>query len=603
VVVDPSRTEFFRAYLDQLLSSSTFAGSRRRAQLLRYLVDRKLAGEEDRITEYGIGLDVFGKPASFDPRTEATVRVEMSRLRKSLSEYYADAGSGDPWKIEFPTRGYVPEITAAANPAAAQRGKRLAPSWVLWTVLGLVGAVAMGAAIWSAAQPRQIRSVVVLPFRNLTGNARNDYLSDGITEQLTDSLARVGGLRVVARTSAFQYKDKDVDVRQIGRQLDADAVVEGSLRTVNGQLRLTVQVNRSANGYHILSQTFDGGFSELGRMEGDMVLPVLAAIRPGAALPRPHPANPEAYDLFLKARALRAKGTVQAFDQALTYLNQAIEKDPNYAEAYAAIAGAYASAAANYAHEPLDYARKSKAAAATALALDPASAAAYGAIGFVDGMILLDWKRGEEELRNAIRLTPSRPLFHNWLGLTILAQGRIDEALPELRKADNLDPLAGGGGVTVGLALEMGRRYDQALQQLNRVLSLHPDLWAAHPFVGDVWTLKGAFDKAMAEYQMALPKDPDVQTKVAYLLAMMGKTKEARRMLAELEHPGPGAGPPDAFEMAKIYCALGDRDAAFAWLNRSYEQRTIMLLKVHPMLDPLRGDPRYLVLLNKAGLA
>jgi len=592
----------FKAYLEQLLAAPAFANSRRRAQLLRYLVERKLAAGEAHITEYAIGVDVFQKPESFDPRIEATVRVEMSRLRRSLAEYYANGGSADPWRIQFPNRGYVPEISAGAGTAAAPvpAARQQTATW-MFALTALVAGLALLIA-WSPWRQPLIRSVVVLPFKNLTGNPQTDYLSDGITEQLTDALAQVPTLRVVARTSAFQFKNRDIDIRQIGRQVNADAVIEGSLRDWNGQFRLTVQVNRSADGYHIVSRTFDGGMAQLARMESDMVLPVLGAIRPGAAVARHEPADPVAYDLFLKARAQRGEGTLASFDQAIIYLNQAIARDPKYADAFAALAGVYASGAANFAHEPLEYAAKAKAAAARALELDPYNAPAHAALGFVDGVTLMDWKRSEAELRDSIRLMPGSAAFHNWLGVTLIYQGRIAEALPELRRAESLDPLT-GAGVAVGLALEMGRRYDEALQQLMRVLALHPQLYAVHPFIGSVWEEKGEYAKAMAEYRLLLPTEPDeVRARIAHLLAVSGQPDAARRMLASLEHPGPGQLPPNAFDVALVHAALGEKDAAFAWLERGYRQKSISAIKVHPMLDPLRGDPRYQALLAKCGL-
>jgi TolB-like protein/Tfp pilus assembly protein PilF len=612
--VDPARNGEFGAYVDQLLASPAFTSSRRRSQLFSYLLDRTLAGEADQVTEYAIGLDVFQKPTSFDPRTEATVRAEMSRLRRALIDYYERSGCGDPWLIDLPKRGYAltitpqtptPEKTFAvsiiqvAAPAPPRRAK------LLWIAASLAGISLVAAVLLRYAVPARppIGSVVVLPFQNLTGDAGNEYLADGITEQLTDSMAHIADLRVVARTSAFQFKGKGVDIRQIGRQVGADAVVEGSLRTLNGRLRLTVQVNRSGDGYHIASQTFDGAMPELERMQNDMVLPVLAALRPGSVLAKRRTTDPQAYDLFLRARALRGDGSVAAFQQAIAYLDQAIRIDPKYADAYAALAGIYSSGAANLGYEPLASAEKSKAAAASAIELDPFSAPAYAAQGFVDAMILLDWKRGEEELRNAVRLMPQNAGGHNALGLVLLAQGRFSEALTELQAAGKLDPLPAAPGATVGLGYYMARQYDQALQQLTRVRDLHPDVLAVHALVGQVWEAEGRFDKAMAEYQLCLPKSPDlVHSRIAHLLAVMGKAAEARKMLAELERPRPSETPASALDLAVIYGALGDRDRAFQLLARAYDTRTVWFLKVHPMLDPLRKDPRYDEFLKKAGL-
>src|ERR1039458_7281135 len=273
--LDPARGDDFRGYLEHLLALPLFA-ARRRGQLLRYLVEETLAGQAGQVTEYGIPLDVFKKPTSFDPRAEATVRVEMSRLRRALTDHYGSAGAADPWLIQLPGRGYVPVLQAHDRPAVetaealpAPSPARAAPRYKLVKMVALALAIAAASAILAARYwhpgKSSIRSVVVLPFENLTGDAHNEYLADGITEQLTDALAQIPSLRVVARASAVQDKGKGAAIREIGRRLDADAVIEGSLRYLNGMLRLTVQVNRSADGYHIFSRMSDGAVPELGR--------------------------------------------------------------------------------------------------------------------------------------------------------------------------------------------------------------------------------------------------------------------------------------------------------------------------------------------------
>lgn len=613
--VDPARVEEIRSYLDGLLATPAFSSSRRRGQLLRYLIENKLAGKAEEVSEYGIGLDVFERPASFDPRTEATVRVEVSRLRKALLEHYERGGAADAWRIRIPARGYVASIEPAgpvAAPAIELPAPEPAPAplprrgRLLWVAAGVVVvAVIAGIAVARYAFPARqtVRAVAVLPFENLTGDPSKEYLADGVTEQLTDSLAKVPSLRVVARTSSFQFKGKAADIRDIGRRLDADAVVEGSLRYRDGKMRLTVQVNRSANGYHILSKTFDGDQQNLGRLETEMVPAVLAVLRPGASAEKKKAPNPEAYNLLLKARALRGKGTKASFDQAVGYLNQAIERDPTYADAYAALASVYGSGAVNHSSDPLEYAKRARAAAGMALELDPYSALAYSSEGLVDSLVLLEWKRGEQEIRNAIRLMPQGAVSHNRLGIILLSQGKFDEAIAELQTAQNLDPLSGGASVTIGLGYYMARRYDDALRQFETVERLHPDLIAVHPFIGAAWQQKGNFDKAATEYRLAMSKIPDLSqaAPMAILLAVTGKQGEARKLLAVLEHPKPDQPPPNAFDIAAVYAALGDHDSAFHWLDVAYDQRIIWFLKVHPALDPLRGDPRFQQLLGKAG--
>jgi len=610
--VDPGRLDDFRGYLDQLLAVSSFSSSRRRGQLLRYLVEHALAGQAAEVTEYGIALDVFGKPTSFDPRLEATVRVEMSRLRRALSDHYADAGAADPWHIELPARGYLLVITPnQAFPAAvaeapaeigeSRAGKRVSRRW-LWVAAAAIAAVVVLLARNGGKPQSPIRSIVVLPFQNLTGDVQKDYLADGVTEQLTDALAQNPSLRVVARTSAFQFKGEGVDIRQIGRQLSADGVIEGSLRSTGGRLFLTVQLDRSADGYHIFSRTFEGSSQELGEMESQIAPLVLSALRPRDTLRAHRTPDPQALDYYLRARAARGRaGAREQFERAVPLLEQAIARDPGYAEAYAELSATYAAAAVNIAPEPVAYAEKARAAATRALELDAQCATARAVFGFLKGMIFSQWKESEADLRDALRLQPQAVLFHNWLGLVLMAQGRFPDAIAELRAAENLDPLIAGPGVTTGLALYMARRYDAAIEQYTKVLEFHPDTTIVHAFLGAAWEMKRDYTRAMAEYQLALPSDPTTELRIIHLLAAEGHTAEARRSLRPIEHAEAGGFHAGAYDLAAIHAALGERDAAFSSLERAREQRDLRFLKVDPMLDPIRQDPRYFALLANAG--
>lgn len=603
-----------QAALARVLRSRHFTGAERRRKLLEYLTAQTLAGAGEGLKEFNIGVEVYGRdPASYDPRLDPVVRVDIGRLRAKLHDYYENEGREDPVWIELPKGSYAvifhqrvveetepePARPAPVEPIAVPRKRHIRGL----AIAGVLIAACAGYGFYRLRRPTAgLRSVAVLPFENLTGDPQKGYLADGITEQLTDSLAHISDLRVVARTTAFQFKGKATDIREIGRRLNADAVVEGSLRNMNGRYQLTVQVNRTANGYHIISQTVEGSSQNLEKLENDLVLPVLAALRPGAAVPAHKRVDPEAYDLFLKARARRGDGSRASFDEAIVLLNQAIQRDPTYADAYAALAGVYASGGLNFASEPLAYAQKAQAAASIALRLDPLSAQAYAAQGLSDSLILLEWRPGEEELRNAVRLMPQNATAHNWLGVVLLAQGRFDAAITELRTAQDLDPLPAGPGATLGLAYYMARRYDDALHQFTRVRDLHPGVVAVHPFVGMALEARGDFSQAMAEYQLSVAKMPSVQANIAHLLAVTGKREEAKKLLARIEDGGPGEAP-NAFDVAVVYGALGEREQAFQWLDRAYQQRIIWFLKVHPMLDPLRGDPRYARLLREANLA
>jgi serine/threonine-protein kinase len=586
-----------RECLDRVLASPYFA-SRRRGELLRYLVDRTLAGEADSIGEYAIALDVFRKPDSFDPRSESTIRAEMSRLRKGLADYYAAEGAADPWRFEFPARGYVPswsQIEVAPTPAPVRSPARFR----IRIAAALLLASSAAAIAWrlnTASAP--IRSLVVLPFANLTGDPANDSVADGITEGLTDSLARVASLRVVARTSAFQFRGKARDIREIGRQVNADAVVEGSIRRTGDHLAVTVQVNRSADGFHVLSRVFEGRPADLVRIEHDLAAPVLAVLRPGIAAPGGRVPDPEAWALVLKARALRGAVTLDSFRQAVTLLNEAIRRDPEYAGAWEELATEYAAASVNLHVDEATAANMAKSAAHRALELDPASAAAWSSQGFVDAMVFLNWKSGEDELRRALALAPQDALIHQRLSNLLLLNGEFPEALKEGRIAEQLDPLVANAGMSVGMVYFMERRYDLALAQWMRISALHPDVVLIHNYIGSALEAQGKYEQAMKEYQVVWTRHPEItEARIVHLLVSEGRVAEARQRLAKYA-PSSDADP---FSLAVIYGALGDHERAFAYLEDAWRHHNCWMLKVYPFLDPLRSDPRYATFLKRAG--
>jgi len=591
-----------RAALEAVLASPLFAG-KRRGELLRYLVERTLEGKGDSLTEYGIALDVFRKPPSFDPRSESTIRAEMSRVRKALADFYETTGASGEWRFEFPARGYTPDFVRADVPGepapVAAETVRHSRKWI-WIALLLVVLAGSGAAFWKLRLARgAIRSVIVLPFTNLTGDAANDHVADGITEGLTDSLAHLASLRVVARTSAFQFRGQALDIREIGRRVNADAVVEGSIQKAGDAYKLTVQVNRTADGYHILSRAFDGGPRDLARLQGEMAAPVVAVLRPREALPATRAPDPQAWDMVLKARTLRGLAGIDTFDQSVVLLNQAIQLDPSYAGAWAELANTYASAATNLHLNTLGAAQKATAAATRALELDPASADAYSARGMVDALVFLDWQKGDRELREAMRLAPQNAYIHQRLANVELMQGHFDSALREAKIAEDLDPLVGNAGVAVAMVYFMQRRYRDALTQSVKVARLHPDVVVLRSFVGAAYDALGDYPHAKTEFDAVAVKYPlDAEIRTILALVHARRPQEARQRLEKLEK----AGEKDAFSYAVIYGELGERDKAFTYLEQAWQDRNCWMLKVYPFLDPLRADPRYAGFLKRAHL-
>lgn len=346
--LSPADAAQVRAYLDTLLASPEFAASERKSQLLRYLVDKTLSGQASRVNEYGIGLDVFERPASFDPRVDSVVRAEVSRLRLKLKDYYDNGGRSDPIVIELPQRGYIPRFTfrkmEASAPAPAEQPlppepRRKPAVWIAASIV-LIAALA-GLVYWgihrSAAGP--LKSLVVLPFENYSKDPQNEYLADGFTEELTNQLAQWRELRVVARTSAFVFKGKAVDVRQIGRELNVDAVLEGSCVKQADRIKITAQLSRASDGYHLWSRSFEARSDDMLSVQDEMARAIAVAVH-GVGRDAPASAaslsttNAAAHDLYLRANYQLSQRTTKSVESALNLLQAAIKLDPGYVSAY-----------------------------------------------------------------------------------------------------------------------------------------------------------------------------------------------------------------------------------------------------------------------------
>ncbi|HLW78666.1 MAG TPA: hypothetical protein VKU44_03615, partial [Terriglobia bacterium] len=385
-----------------------------------------LAGDAERIKEYLVGVEVFGRDGSYDPRIDPVVRVEAGRLRTRLAEYYRTEGQDDPVRIDLPKGTYVPDFRTREQPPAAgvltdesalpagesagelASERPLQPFWGFsaraWALLagGLLVVLVLGtwAAIRRNPPHAAPTSIAVLPFLNLSAAPENEYLSDGLSEELTTSLAELKGLRVVARTSAFEFRGKGEDVRKIGEQLNVGAVLEGSVSKQGDRLRVTAQLISAADGYHLWSGGYDGQESDLFAIQENIVRETARALRmsippgPERALPSRRTENPEAHDLYLQGRYFLGKGDRESVERSVPLFESAIRKDPGFAWAHSGLADAYSILAAHNYMMPAEAVPRATAAARRALELDPASAEAHTSLALVK-VLGWDW-RGEE---------------------------------------------------------------------------------------------------------------------------------------------------------------------------------------------------------------
>ncbi|PWU11382.1 MAG: hypothetical protein C5B51_02785 [Terriglobia bacterium] len=600
--LDSAQRADIRAQLDRLLVSPGFATSLRRGQLLRYLVERVLASEE--INEYSIGLDVFDKPPSFDPRIESIVRTETGRLRRKLKEYYTGQGRTDKVQIEIPLRSYKPVFTFREPAAVAATTRK--PFHPAILVSGLALSLIAGAFVarqWHP-RPQPIRSLVVVPFRNLSPDKSEEYLSDGITDELTNEFASWKELRVAARTSAYLYKGKGVDVRKIGQELNVDAVMEGSLFRQDSHLRVTVQLNRASDGYNLWSQSYDARSPDLLTLQREIALATASAMRDLVGkiqnpIRRPSTNNPEALDLYLQASYQYARLEPASIEKSINLFHQAIEKDPGYARAYLGLAQAELELT-NF-QAPEKGRVRARKALLEALRLDPDSGDVHGLLADLAAYIDNDWPRAEREFQLAIQ-KGAQPSTHAAYGWCLARRCRFSEAQDQCTAAQNLEPLGVAPRFCQFYVYFFQRQYSQARKKLLEALDLNPNLIYAHSQLALVAILEKDCPEAARRFEWSAPKLPEsaVTMSLAYESACRGETERARRYLtkaAGLSTPAPN------FELARGYALIRDSDAAITYLQKAAATgEPVALLLREPFFDKLRSDARYVALERVARL-
>ena len=495
------RTQEVRAYLARLLASRHFAATGRRGQLLGYLVERTLAGDADKINEYAIGLEVFQRPPSFDPRIESVVRTEVSRLRQRLKDYYADEGARDLIVFDLPQRSYVVnfefrEATEVAEqagvpqlvPVQAVRARSNARTLMV-TIAGMLVLAAAGFFVgrhhfFPAPIKQHIDAIVVLPFENYSSGHDDDYVADGMTEELTNDLAQWRDLRVVARTSAFAFKGRHEDVRQIGQELNVDAVLEGSFTRQGDQVRVTAQLNRASDGYHLWSHSYETSSKELLNMQAEVANSIASAIgqfRGGGAPPAVHPltTNSKSHDLYLQGVYQLNLQTPQSYLKSIQFLRQAIEADPSFARAYLELAKAEGNAATMSVltnQEAMPDVRRSR---EKAIALDPNLGDAFGTLAFFHYTWDWDWPKAEVEFRRALELGAG-PDTRGRYGWALATRGRFAEAHEQFRQASELDPLSVALPFNEFFAYNFERDVVGQQRIIDRMYQIQPNFLGAH---------------------------------------------------------------------------------------------------------------------------
>jgi serine/threonine-protein kinase len=584
-----------RQELERVLKSAVFVRNDRLSAFLRFVVEQSLEGRGGDLKESVIAVEVFGRKPDYNPKRDPIVRNEASRLRARLSQYYVEDGKADPLVIDLPRGGYVPifrEAERALTPARTIRTRNL-----LAAVLLVVIVVAAG-WWWSNHRSAPI-AIAVLPFINLSQDSANDYFADGLTSEIIRNLSIIDGLAVRSQTSSFVFKGKPRNVHEAGRQLAADYILEGSVLRAGRQLRINAQFVRVRDDFPVWSGKYDRELSDVFVIQDEIARGIVNSLRMKLGRgQRRYETSVDAYDFYLRARALEMLPALAGISRSVDPFEQAIAKDSSFAPAYAGLAAARAARTGFDEFNPDERASemsKGWAAAQKAIQLDPLLAEAHDALGMMQAREA-QWQQAEQSFRRAIELAPGDPLWHrHFAQFLLMTLGRVEEALRELRIAEKADPLSPGVHSSLRATLNWAGRFEEADADCRKMAvndQQRSDCLAA------VLSRQGKFDEVVriqeARWLDHLLEPGAASLGVAYATA--GRREDAERVAAIMPRP---------LSKATIFAALGDKDRTFEALDRAVPLGPIRIgrdVVMSPRFALLRGDPRLKELRRKVGL-
>jgi len=569
---------------------------------------------------------------------DQAVNIGIAKLRSALGD-----SAENPRYIEtLPKRGYrfIADVSVVDAEARTKRpesaagdlpgtesghqfqgtGLTVTPKRRLWPtrrVVALVFVLILPIlAVWlfrsRRRPPTGIRSLAVLPLANFSGDASQDYFADGMTDELITDLAQISALRVISRTSVMVYKGARKPLPEIARELNVDAVVEGSVQRSGDQVHITAQLIEASADKHLWAKSYEGNLRDTLALQKKVASAIAEQIRvqltplEQAVLKKANVVNPEAYESYLKGRHFWNKRTADGSKVALAYFNQAVEEDPKYAQAYSGLADTYALLgdweygvlAPNQAYP------KAKAAAIQALDLDNTLSEAHTSLAFSLDLFDWNWEAAEKEFRRAIELNPGYATAHHWYGWHLSEMGRNSEAIAEMRKAENLDPLSLIINADLAELLLIAHFSDESIQQSRKTIEMDPNFALAHNQLAQAYLEKHMFREAITELQKAIQLSggsPTCTANLARAYAASNRKPEAVRLLNNLKKRS-ASGDPHSSEIAMIYAALGNKDQAMAWLEKGYEERFNPSILLRPGFDPIRSDSRFQDLVRRIGL-
>ena len=457
-----------------------------------------------------------------------------------------------------------------------------------------------------------IRSLAVLPLENLSRDPDQEYFADGMTDQLITDLAKISALKVISRTSVMRYKGARKPLPQIAQELGVDAVVEGSVQRSGNRVRIIAQLIDARADQHLWARSYERDLRDVLALQDEVAqaianeLKIELTSRGEVRLASSRPVDPDAYEAYLKAHYYSSKRTEKELKKSTEYFQQAINKDPNYAPAYSGMAEAYALLGERGNLPSNEALTRGKAAALKAVGLDDSLAEAHASLAIIAETLEWDWPTAEREYKRALELNPGYAAGHHWYASYLMYLGRFEEGIAEAKRARELDPLSLAINNALGGRLLLAGRDNEAIEQIQKTLEMDPNFAPAHTSLGYAYLSKGMNEEAIAEFQNGVAlsgSDPDESVDLGYAYATAGKRDEARRILAKLKKKRERTFVSPA-TIAIVSGALGEKDEAFAWLEKAYEVRDPQLtyLKVGPKFTPLRSDPRFQDLLRRMGL-
>ena len=609
-----------RAHLYEVLNSDAFKGGKRAQEFLALVVEHALEGRWENLKERMLGAEMFGRPVDYDTANDAVVRVKASEVRRRLTQYYREPDQTPAVIIDLPAGAYVPrflfageseagtrrvaepaspgkppeEIETGVASASSRSWKRLAIGIALLTVIGVIGYT--GWRFWSASRKLPIRSIAILPLENLSGDPSQEYFADGMTEELITDLGRIGSLRVISRTSTMTYKGTKKTVPEIARELQVDALIEGSIERERNRVRISTQLIDARSDRHIWAQSYDRDMTGVLELQSEVARAIAneiqAKLTPAeqSRLSRVQHVDPQAVEFYLQGMQRLNTGDPQG---ATVFFRQAIEKDPAYADAHASLANAYGwmGEAGWMAYE--EAFTQQRAEAQKAIALDDSRPEPHLELGMAALNNNWDWLTQKREFERALALNQNSTGVHWAYANYLMRVGDRKQCIAEAKTAMLLDPISSRSFMNLAFYYYYGRQYDQALEEMRHAAELKaypPEL--RFP-LGVIYIEKGFWSEGIQEFQK-LGDLPHALGHLGNAYARLDRRAEAEAAIARLkEHVAKtGVG---RYEIALVYAGMHRSDDAFAWLEKAYaaHDKGMTYLKADPCLDPLRSDPRF----------